>query len=82
MQNNILLVYTVSSYLSILTFLLWNAMIYKHIIAVTTGNVSIKVMAFSGKYFVTKLQGKENRCITKSMEVNLCLFWDIIPTIV
>ena len=49
-------------------------MIYKHIIAVTTGNLFIKVMAFRGKYFVTKLQGKENRCITKSMEVNLRLF--------
>ena len=34
-------------------------MIYKHIIAVTTGNLFIKVMAFRGKYFVTKLQGKE-----------------------
>ena len=45
-------------------------MIYKHIIAGTTGNLFIKVMAFSGKYFVTKLQAKKNRCITKSMEVN------------
>ena len=45
-------------------------MIYKHIIAVTTGNLFIKIMAFSGKYFVTKLQAKENRCITESMEVN------------
>ena len=49
-------------------------MIYKHIIAVTRGNLFIKVMAFKGKHFVTKLQGKENRCITKLMEVNLCLF--------
>ena len=51
-------------------------MIYKHIIAVTTGNLFIKVMVFSGKYSVTKLQGKENKCDSKSMVVDLypCLF--------